>query len=168
VSSCGTGCIQTASTTQWLFAKLNIVKTCAPEELCWTQDTVLGLNGADINSYDSEFEEAKAQGAIILADGTVISSQTGSGYSGVDKGGMQLYVDLNGKKGPNRLGRDIHVMVITASPTTEPRVVPYCASGSSGFGTYSQTTVNNGCSGLGVITTSNRGYTCGAKWMTGD
>jgi len=150
-----------------LDTNLNIVKTCTSAELCWTQDTVLGLNGVDINAYDWNFDDAKARNAKILADGAVISGLFITGSTG-SKAYLQFYVDLNGKKGPNRLGRDIHVMAFVDSPTTEPKLIPYYSASRSFTDTYSQATVTGGCSGLGVTGAGNRGYTCGAKWMTGD
>jgi len=156
-----------ASNVGVLWANLNIVKTCTAAERCWTQDTVLGLNGDNINSSDWFFNSVKTKSAKILADGTVIS-----GLNPVTPDGSELYeqflVDLNGKKGPNKLGRDIHELVIVDTLTTEPKLLPYYSSDGSPSSTYSQTIVTGGCSGLGVAGTENRGYTCGAKWMTGD
>jgi len=152
-----------------LYPNLNIVKTCTGPERCWTQDQVLGLNGSDITSYDGYFGVLKSSVASILADGTVISTANLSAMYGAGKAYVIIPVDLNGKKGPNRLGRDIHLMAFVDSLTTEPKLIPYYSRGLPfNRDTYSKTDVTVGCSGLGVAGTQNRGYTCGAKWMTGD
>ena len=154
------------SNTTTLFSYLNISKTCTAAELCWTQNTVLGLNGTNINSYDWVVNGAKTFGARILADGTVFSEYVKNAYSGVYMG-VHLLVDLNGRKGPNRLGRDIHFFVVQDTTTTEPKLIPYFDFGQTFCTDYDVSVINAGCAGLNVSGEENRGYTCGAKWIAG-
>lgn len=107
------------------FAKhLNVSKNCGSSTGCWYDD-LKNLNNNLWNvdgKYDSKNENYN--GRMILSDGTLLylfSSKTSCITNNITEYSPQSYryfcgqvrVDINGKKGPNTIGRDVFLFDIT-------------------------------------------------------
>ncbi len=83
----------------YLFPYIKTIKKCIPtSNECWA-DNVMALGTSTANS-------------LVNSDNAHVSFVTASGYSGyywlhASGTGLAYWVDLNGKKGPNRVGKDI-------------------------------------------------------------
>lgn len=83
--------------------QLKLIKYCGTGTGCWPNDTYKFCNGADYTNLNTIDERTKG----ILADGTLISFRTGSCKSVENSECGAFYVDVNGFKGPNRVGYDM-------------------------------------------------------------
>jgi len=84
---------------------LNIVKNCGPTAGCWAGDRV---NYIKSSGFDNNTDTAN----IILSDGTFLS-----GYTNTDH--THFRIDIDGKKGPTRYGRDVFMFTLTPGPLFE-------------------------------------------------
>lgn len=98
---------------------LKIAKDCgcgmtAPG--CWSNDETKILNGKLNYQYAHKAGIGDTYCAARLADGTNISFDTWTGnYLGIlpaNKGFFFVYIDVNGDKRPNALGRDVFLFVM--------------------------------------------------------
>ncbi len=96
---------------------------------CNYRATIKAANGTPFITIENDYKY------VCLPNGTVIYGNTlgGSGYTGTI-----VYVDLNGKKGPNVVGRDVFTFLINRPVykssdynTDSYRVVPKCPVGIS-------------------------------------
>lgn len=96
---------------------------------CWSNTVVKGLNNKDVPSATKDgIGTGIAQ--VVLSDGTFLNMNSFQrsdmdkyfGYE-TKKAGIVVYFDVNGSKGPNKLGKDIYVAVFD-----KDRVVPAYAS----------------------------------------
>ena len=93
--------------------KLNTIKECGTGAGCWPQSSDYKyLNGSAAGGWD--IENSQRCGKIILADGASIAFayNTAECNSNWDNGGLQnfcgrIYIDVNGAKKPNQIGRDV-------------------------------------------------------------
>ena len=98
---------------------LRITKNCGTGPGCFPNLTYKDIKGSDYAYWDLFTDRARAQ----LFDGTLIMFNTNSATSG-SLG--QIYVDINGAKAPNQLGKDFFYfrlykdkVVPAGSPITE-------------------------------------------------
>ena len=80
-------------------------KECGSEAGCFRNGTIKYLNGNNYGDFDNG-------GGLILSDGTQVqfeymSSACSSTYYGSSNRCAMIWVDLNGEKKPNQMGRDI-------------------------------------------------------------
>jgi hypothetical protein len=102
--------------------KLNIIKNCDSSMGCWYNSPLyLGLTG-DSKVVDFDANGEGVYGRAILADGTMIKildSQAvpactfSAGTGPLLQTCGQIFIEVNGAKGPNRAGRDVFVFWIT-------------------------------------------------------
>ena len=117
-----------ASIRNFITKYLKVIKECDPEkESCFAQNykywdgstlgDMSGISWADDRDY-------------ILADGTIIKICY-VGYK-TDPAPIRLYVDVNGKKGPNRVGYDLWSMSIFYDGSIdEGQLTPECKKNGS-------------------------------------
>lgn len=97
--------------------ELKVLKVCEDKAGCWHKGTTKDLNGKNI-SMRSSIGIGTSILIFKLADGTNISmddhaislSNFGINYN---KGGYVFWIDANGDKKPNTIGRDIFVFALT-------------------------------------------------------
>ena len=101
---------------------LKTLKDCKQSKGCWATTTIKGLSGTTnrLNEFSGSFDCAKH--SIALTDGTYIVFDI---YSDLTSLGIQndmpndtnstmaFFVDLNGQKNPNIVGRDIFTFALT-------------------------------------------------------
>lgn len=117
---------EAGSTGGWNeFAKhLNLYKNCGKEMGCWYTKPVSLINNSTSTleslNFDGEYDQQAGKG--ILADGTMIYFNSWAyncedayleGPVGYRHYCGYIYVDLNGEKGPNMVGRDFFMFDIT-------------------------------------------------------
>lgn len=82
---------------------------------CWSEDATKALNGS-VYTYGHENGIGDTYCAVRLVDGTNLSFDTwGASNLGVNSSNdvFFFYVDVNGDKKPNTLGRDVFQFVVT-------------------------------------------------------
>lgn len=121
---------------------LNNIKRCVYTDGCWTSEKSKGFDGTNIS-------EAKSSGigantiSFILADGTFVSmdiyGNNVESVFGVTENliypTLVFSVDVNGDKGPNQIGRDVFMFVLTDSglvPAGKDNSSAKCYSGATG------------------------------------
>ena len=98
---------------------LKVAKVC--ENGCFA-DNYKTLNGEISVVYGLKTEEKLHTGTFMLADGAVFDIDSGDYVTPVE-----LYVDVNGRKGPNKLGYDLWDMTIFYDGSIdESHVNPEC------------------------------------------
>ena len=98
---------------------LKVAKVC--ENGCFA-DNYKTLNGEIYVVYGLKTEEKLHTGTFMLADGAVFDIDSGDYVTPVE-----LYVDVNGRKGPNKLGYDLWDMTIFYDGSIdESHVNPEC------------------------------------------
>ena len=101
---------------------LKILKDCKQSKGCWATTTIKGLSGTTnrLNEFSGSFDCAKH--SIALTDGTYIVFDIYGSLStfGIENDfpnnnntTMGFFVDLNGAKNPNVVGRDIFTFALT-------------------------------------------------------
>jgi prepilin-type N-terminal cleavage/methylation domain-containing protein len=134
-----------AAALNMIAPKLNIIKNCGLGMGCWYNSPLLRLNGnADVSQFDTDFNGM--YGKAILADGTMIliydegykcTNPAGAGaVPPLDRVCGTIYIDVNGYKGPNTLGRDFFYFWITKTG-----IYPYGLNGDG----YDCDTTGYGC-----------------------
>ena len=94
--------------SNYLFPNIKILKSCIPSSNeCWA-DNVLSLGGVE-PLYDNPKNGARA--SFIAASGYTV-------YYWLHGTGGWFWVDINGLKKPNTIGKDIFVLYLTFSQTT--------------------------------------------------
>ena len=84
---------------------------------CFSSDMYTNLDGTDYKRLDTDTRWASlpkfilSDGTLILFDSSLSSDCTGS-FGGV-KFCAEIFVDINGKKKPNRWGRDLYEFLLT-------------------------------------------------------
>ena len=101
---------------------LKILKDCKQSKGCWATTTIKGLSGTTnrLNEFSGSFDCAKH--SIALNDGTYIVFDIYGSFSdlGIENDfpnsnntTMVFFVDLNGAKNPNVVGKDIFTFALT-------------------------------------------------------
>ncbi len=113
---------------------MRFTKICGHDKGCFPDQPYLTVKGTEYANWNELGDRAKA----ILPDGTLIMfNMTKAGESDA-----QIYVDLNGFKGPNKLGDDFHYFFVydnkiipAGAPETqgEDYFVQYCLT-EKGYG----------------------------------
>ena len=84
---------------------LNIIKDCEVDKTgCIYSGMYKSLNNNDLGNYQSSTSYYK----LLLHDGTAIAFKDG----GNDRQDVWAYFDINGEKGPNKLGIDLFVFEV--------------------------------------------------------
>ncbi len=116
---------------------LKIIKDCGNESGCIGSGTYLRFNGVSQVNYDSDKRYYK----VILADGSYMwmrrdLDSPNSICKGAD-GGLNtcgnIWLDVNGKKPPNTIGKDTFYFVILKN-TIMPAANDDCKNGGGGWG----------------------------------
>jgi hypothetical protein len=128
---------------------MQVSKYCGHSKGCFPDIMYVSVKGANYNNWENMSDRAKA----ILADGTSIMFNISAASSGTD---AQIYVDVNGFKPPNQLGKDFFYFHIKDS-----RVFPHGAPEVSATN-FKTLCVNAGATGTGcaawVIFNENMDY----------
>ncbi len=103
---------------------LKVVKVC--EDGCFA-DTYTKQNGEVSWSIGSGVNIPINRGKFVLADGAVLDVLYGS----ESWGPIGLYVDINGKKGPNKIGYDLWWMDIYHDGSIDESIPRECRKGSN-------------------------------------
>ena len=107
---------------------LKVVKVC--EEGCFADNYTM-QNGEITYAVGTKSEEKNYTGKFVLADGSVMEIY-GGGNNGNDVP-ITLYVDVNGRKGPNKTGYDLWSMdIFYDGSIDESGVGPECKKGVAG------------------------------------
>jgi len=119
---CGTSASKNAMNA--FVTKLNVVKNCGSSTGCWYTSSLRTLKGTIV--YDNvETSLGSSYGKAILADGTMMwvqifdenctTNPTGGTADSPIYGSLcgDIFIDINGEKGPNQIGRDYHEFRIT-------------------------------------------------------
>ena len=88
---------------------LKYQKTCGRNKGCFPNVTYKSVTG---NGY-SKWEDTTYRSRAILTDGTLIMFNFNALGNNSDNFYAQIYVDINGFKGPNQLGRDFFYFYIS-------------------------------------------------------
>ena len=145
---------------QYLKPYIKIVKECKHlSNECWA-DNYQRANGKNATDY---FPASKNHTyPIVLSNGTVIGF-----YPRItDMGLVEIYVDLNGKKGPNQFGKDWFCITISKVKRNNPYGI-YDKSGVYMYG-HGRTKVeltSNGAYDCSKSATTYAGISCGALIM---
>lgn len=120
--------------------KMNYAKVCTSGG-CWYNSNVYYLNGTvGIPNMDTSTSPSN-YGKAILSDGTMLllelySTSCSESFGPVKNVCALLYVDVNGAKPPNKIGRDFYLFYITST-----NIIPLgsndgntCGSGTYGMG----------------------------------
>ena len=126
---------------------LNVIRDCGHEANGCFSHRYTNLNGTAVR----DFENLPYYRKLVLNDGTLVAMQ---GYEG---GSGEIWIDVNGQKAPNTVGKDMFLFQISR---TKQRVMPWssdkpgCSTKWSGYA----------CS-LWVVEFSNRDY-LKCQWTT--
>lgn len=121
---------------------LNSMKRCVYTDGCWSSEKSKGFDGGN----ESEARTSGVGGnnvSFILADGTYVSMDIYGGnvetVFGVTENlvypTLTFAVDLNGDKGPNQIGRDVFMFVLTEGglvPAGKDNSSAKCYTGATG------------------------------------
>lgn len=97
---------------------LKTVKICENGSGCYPNVTYKNIDGSNYVNWNILSDRS----AIILEDGTMIMFNTSSASAFSDYG--QIYVDINGAKGPNQVGVDFFYFYIFNNNTLVPAGAP--------------------------------------------
>ena len=89
---------------------LKYQKTCGRNKGCFPNVTYKSVTG---NSYNKWEDDTTYRSRAILTDGTLIMFNLNALRNNSDNFYAQIYVDINGFKGPNQLGRDFFYFYIS-------------------------------------------------------
>jgi len=81
-----------------------------PSDRYWLPIRTLNYYGAEKSDYD--YRSVSNRSRYLLTDGKIISVET-------NNDGFWLLVDVNGKKLPNRIGKDVFHVIVGYSPTKD-------------------------------------------------
>lgn len=95
-------------------SKLRISKDCGSGTGCWHAGKSKGLNG---NASAFDWNAASSVRKVIMSDGTSLvfefkSNACADTADGRTNGCSLFVVDLNGRKAPNQIGRDVYWFVL--------------------------------------------------------
>ncbi len=107
----------TARVVSYLKPYLKIIRDCGNTPGCWSEQNTKTLNGGQLSSINNR--TGGNEYAITLVDGVNVNFDVytqGDNVLGVnlDRDTLSLFVDVNGNKKPNTLGRDVFVFFIKA------------------------------------------------------
>lgn len=153
---------------------LKVVKKCNIGSVeCWSNnDPTLATNDTKLLGGGNVFLSWGPLGSgVVLLDGAFILFRddspacdiSGSAWGmGTWQTCSQIWVDTNGKKSPNTVGKDIFLMFMT-----ENRLVPAGASGTAITPSKTCTNITNpaGTTALPRSNTLNTGYGCAAAYL---
>lgn len=90
---------------------LKYTKVCGYEKGCFPNVMYKSVKGGDYTIWEDKEKRTRA----ILADGTAIMYNVDSGDNNFTDEGIigQIYVDINGFRGPNQLGKDFFYFYIS-------------------------------------------------------
>lgn len=89
---------------------LKYQKTCGRNKGCFPNVTYKSVTG---NGYNKWEDDTTYRSRAILTDGTLIMFNFNALVNNSDNFYAQIYVDINGFKGPNQLGRDFFYFYIS-------------------------------------------------------
>ena len=89
---------------------LKYQKTCGRNKGCFPNVTYKSVTG---NGYNKWEDDTTYRSRAILTDGTLIMFNLNALRNNSDNFYAQIYVDINGFKGPNQLGRDFFYFYIS-------------------------------------------------------
>lgn len=89
---------------------LKYQKTCGRNKGCFPNVTYKSVTG---NGYNKWEDDTTYRSRAILTDGTLIMFNLNALKNNSDNFYAQIYVDINGFKGPNQLGRDFFYFYIS-------------------------------------------------------
>ena len=91
---------------------MNVVEKIdeGPSNIYWLPIRTLNYSGTELSDYDYRSNTNRRR--YLLDDGKILSVET-------NKDGFWLLVDVNGKKPPNRIGKDTFHIIIGYSPTKD-------------------------------------------------
>lgn len=89
---------------------LKYQKTCGRNKGCFPNVTYKSVTG---NGYSKWEDDTTDRSRAILTDGTLIMFNKSAMWGGGNYLYAQIYVDINGFKGPNQLGRDFFYFYIS-------------------------------------------------------
>lgn len=91
---------------------MNVVEKIesGPSETYWLPIKTFNYYGTEISDYDYRSNANRSR--YLLLDGKIISVQT-------DDNGFWILVDVNGKKPPNRIGKDTFHVIVGYSPSND-------------------------------------------------
>lgn len=151
VDSCGAGGTSSGLHSEQMLSsyseQLDVVKTCTTSDQsgCWANNYRY-MNGTPLgNPYQSDFSAKLSSGAVVnffVEEGTCGSNKWN-----------KIFIDINGKKGPNVVGKDYHTLILSLPSKIVPE--SYDASESD---------INDNCPDS---KNSGDGTTCGAKILLG-
>ncbi len=101
-----------------LIKHLKVIKDCGRNAKgCFPDTYIKRVNGVN----DRNIERQTRYYKVVLADGTLVAL-SGAEYGGTDDFGqsMEIWVDVNGKKAPNTLGKDVFMFAVQ-----NDKFVPY-------------------------------------------
>ena len=92
---------------------------CVPE---YTDQQSLGLTGVCSGMYRSSLENNST--SYVLPDGIILFLYGSNIPANIMGSPANFYVDVNGKKGPNKWGHDVFGFRLSNSNTEIPKIVP--------------------------------------------
>lgn len=125
-------------------SKMKFIKTCDGSNItdCWSDESPLALNNSDTAVFYLDFVGAGEQNMGILADGTSVGAFNldpdcayVQGDGPLQNVCAQLYIDVNGRKRPNIIGRDVFAFAIAKTGIFPDGVYNGIASDGSGLAT---------------------------------
>ena len=140
---------------QYLKPYIKVAKECKYlSNECWA-DEYIKTNGVADNEYFLSSNN-KSYG-MVLANGSVIGFYPRGTF-------CEVYVDLNGKKGPNKFGRDVFLILILKNANNGYGNFPRSGVYMNGQG-FSRTALKSGSKGCSKTATGLAGLYCGALIM---
>ena len=100
---------------------LKYTKMCVNKSGCWASSKIKALNGKVTASWAQIGGIGDSYAVFQLEDGTILNLDTYDKNDMTNKMGVAtqsnytvaMYIDINGNKGPNTLGRDVFVFTLT-------------------------------------------------------
>ncbi len=142
------------TSTALIVKHLKVIKDCGRKaEGCFPDVYIKRLNGVN----DRNIERQTRYHKIILADGTLVAlSGAENGIVGNSGVSIEIWADVNGKRPPNTLGKDVFMFSVA-----NDKFVPYGFETSGGYDITSGDMINI-CSPFFNGDGASRGYKCTA------
>lgn len=157
---------------------LNVIKICQSDETgCFTEDTVKKLDGSDGESYNGKGYGVRTADGMSYQYTVGADSAADLGLTAENAAGVMgsFVVDVNGTKGPNKIGEDIYFFALVRGEGIVPAgngSVADCCYGQAGM-TCAAKVLSEGqikyekCEGGGASGGSSSGGSSGRAVPTG-